>query len=323
MYDLHSPYDWDVGPKIANYFRGRKQPLLPEAPSPTVRRRELGALLRALRNEKGLTVEQVAERLLCSPSKVSRMETGHSAPSLRDIRDLLEIYGVTSEEERERLKQLAREGKRTGWWQGYDLDYFATYVGLEAEAVRIKYYQSTIVPGLMQTPEYARAMHEVGIPKIAPERIAELIEVRLTRQRLLVQDPPVHLDVVVDEAVLHRAVGGPTVMRAQLDRLIAMSNQPNVTMQVIAYSVGAHPAMDSTFNILEFPGSVASVVYVEGLVGWIYVERPQDISRYQQVFDYLRTVALSPQESIKLLTRVRAKYNNSAILTAPGSILAE
>jgi transcriptional regulator with XRE-family HTH domain len=290
---------------------------VPEVRSPTVRRRELGALLRALRNEKRLTVEQVAERLLCSPSKVSRMETGHGVATPRDIRDLCDFYGVTEDAERERMMQLAREGKQTGWWQGYDLDYFATYVGLEAEAVGIKYYQSTIVPGLLQTPDYARAMYEAGVPKFTPERIDEHIEVRLRRQRLLAQNPPLRLDVILDEAVLHRVVGGPAVMRAQLERLIEVSKRPNVTMQVIPYSAGAHPAMDSTFNILEFTGSVPSVVYVEGLVGWIYVERPQDIDRYQQVFEHLRTVALSPQGSIELLARIDAGYNNPAILAAP------
>jgi transcriptional regulator with XRE-family HTH domain len=288
--------------------------------SPTVRRRELGALLRALRNERGLTVEQVAASLLCSPSKVSRMETGHGAATPRDIRDLCELYEVTSEAKRDQLMSLARAGKLSGWWQGYDLDYFATYVGLEAEASRISYFQSTIVPGLLQTPAYARAMHEAGIPEISPERIDQLIEVRLTRQRLLVHEPPVRLDAVLDEAVLHRLVGGAEVMAGQLDQLIELSRKPNVCMQVIPYSAGAHPAMDSTFNILDFAGAVSSVVYVEGLVGWIYVERPADVNRYQQVFEHLRNVALSPQESIELIARVGAGYDNPAILASPGDI---
>jgi len=291
---------------------------VPEVRSPTVRRRELGALLRALRIQKGFTVEQAAGRLLFSMSKLSRMETGHGVAAPRDIRDLCDLYGVTDEAERDHLMALAREGKQTGWWQSYDLDYFATYVGLEAEAVAIKYYQSAIVPGLMQTPGYARAMHEANIPEFTPERMEQLIEVRLTRQRLLVQNPPVRLEVVLDEAVLHRLVGGPAVMGAQLDRLIELSGQPNVTVQVIPYSVGAHPAMDSTFNILEFTSSVPSVVYVEGLVGWIYVERRQDVERYQQVFEHLRIVALTPQESIELIARIGAGYKNPAILAVPG-----
>lgn len=289
-----------------------------EVRSPTVRRRELGALLRALRNEKGLTVEQVATSLMCSPSKVSRMETGHGAATPRDIRDLCNLYGVTGEAERDQLMSLAREGKRAGWWQGYDLDYFATYVGLEAEATGIRYFQSTIVPGLMQTPAYARAMHEAGIPKFTPERIDQLIEVRLTRQRVLVRKPPVRLEVILDEAVLHRLVGGAEVMKGQLDRLIEMSNQPNVSIQVIPYSAGAHPAMDSTFNILEFAGPVSSVVYVEGLVGWIYVERSPDVDRYRQVFEHLRTVASAPRESVELIARVGAGYDHPAVLASPG-----
>jgi len=277
---------------------------VPEVRSPTVRRRELGALLRALRVQKGLTVEQAAERLLFSMSKLSRIETGHGAATSRDIRDLCDLYDVTDEGERDQLMALAREGKQAGWWQSYDLDYFATYVGLEAEAVSIDYYQTAIVPGLLQTPGYARAMHEAGVPAFTPERIDELIEVRLMRQRRLVQDPPVRLDVVLDEAVLHRVVGGSAVMSAQLDRLIVSSHQPNVTVQVIPYSAGAHPAMDSTFNILEFASPVTSVVYVEGLVGWVYVERQPDIQRYQQVFEHLRKVALSPKETTELMMGV-------------------
>lgn len=156
----------------------------------------------------------------------------------------------------------------------------------------------------MQTPDYARAMHQAGVPPFSPERIDELIEVRLKRQKLLTQDTPIRLDAVLDEAVLHRLVGGAAVMSAQLNQLIVLSSEPNVTIQVIPYSVGAHPAMDSTFNILEFAGSLASVVYVEGLVGWIYVERPPDVARYQHVFEYLRGVSLNPKESIELMMGV-------------------
>lgn len=284
---------------------------MPEVRSPTVRRRELGALLRKLRTDKGLTVEQAAERLLFSMSKLSRMETGHGIATPRDIRDLCDLYKVTDQAERDRLMSLAREGKQAGWWQGYDLDYFGTYVGLEAAAVEIRYYQSGIVPGLLQTAEYARAMHAAGIPKITPERTEKLIEVRLMRQRLLDQDPPLRLDVILDEAVLHREVGGAAVMRAQLDWLVKMSKRPSITTRVIPYSAGAHPAMDSTFNILAFAGSVPDVVYVEGLVGWIYVERPQDVVRYQEVFEHLRTVALTPRETGDLLLEISEEHDNS------------
>jgi transcriptional regulator with XRE-family HTH domain len=290
----------------------RKRPSVAEVRSPTLRRRELGALLRSLRLERGLTVEQVAEQLLCSPSKVSRMETGHRGAALRDIRDLCDLYGVSNPAQRERMTRLAAEGKQQGWWQPYELE-FATYVGLEAAATSLSYFQSSIVPGLLQTPEYARAMHEADLAEeYTPERIEEHVEVRMRRQNLLTrEDPPLQLSVVLDEAVLHRAVGGPAVMGAQLDRLIEAAKLPNVTIQVIPYATGAHPAMDSMFDILDFGNTAPNVVYVEGLMGFIYVERPEDINRYRKVFEHLRTVALTPQESAELMAKARAQYKGA------------
>ena len=281
---------------------------MPEVRSPTVRRRELGTLLRKLRTQKGLTVEQAAERLMFSMSKLSRIETGHGVATPRDIRDLCELYEVTGEAERERLMSLAREGKQPGWWQSYELNQFADYVGLEAAAVSIRRYQSTVIPGLLQTRDYARIVHEVMIPKLTRERIDEFVEVRMTRQRLLTQNPAPRFWVVLDEAALHRLVGGRQVMSAQLDRLIEVTDLPNVTMQIIPYEAGAHPAMDSTFSMLDFDGSVPSVVYVEGLVGWIYVDSPQDLARYQQVFECLCAMALTPQASVELVARVGAQH---------------
>ena len=186
---------------------------MPEVRSPTLRRRELGALLRALRLEQGLTVDQVAERLLCSPSKVSRMETGQRGATARDLRDLCDLYGVTDQRERDRMARLAAEAKQSGWWQSYELDYFATYVGLEAAATSLYYFQSSIVPGLLQTVDYAKAMYERALPsEYSPGRADQLIEVRLRRQELLTRDPPLRVLVIFDEAVLHREVGGPAVM---------------------------------------------------------------------------------------------------------------
>jgi transcriptional regulator with XRE-family HTH domain len=288
---------------------------VPEVRSPTVRRRELGALLRALRIQKGFTVEQAAGRLLFSMSKLSRMETGHGVATPRDIRDLCDLYGVTDEAERERMMQLARESKQQGWWQSYDLD-FDTYVGLEADAIAIRRYQSTIIPGLLQTRDYARVVHEVVIPRLSRERVDELVEVRMMRQQLLTQNPAPGFWVVLDEAVLHRVVGGPVVMSAQLDRLIEVTKLPNVTIQIVPYDAGAHPAMDSAFSMLDFASSVASVVYVEGLVGWIYVDNPRDLVRYRQVFERLCAIALTPQESIELIARVGAQHKGASTLRA-------
>lgn len=283
-----------------------------EVRSPTLRRRELGARLRALRNGRGLTVDQVAAELLCSPSKVSRMETGQRGATARDIRDLCDLYQVNDTAQREHLTRLAAEGKQQGWWQPYELD-FGTYVGLEEAALSISCFQSTIVTGLLQTTEYARAVHEVAYIDLTSERIDELVEVRTRRQRILTREPPLHLQVVFDEAVLHRQVGGPGVMAGQLEHLVELAQLPQVTLQVISYDFGAHPAMESNFGILELGESASNVVYVEGLAGWFYLERPQDLDRYDGVFKRLRSMALSPQESVELIRGIGAVHNAAAI----------
>jgi len=283
-------------------FLRKDATFVPGVRSPTVRRRELGALLRKLRAEKGLTVEQAAERLLFSMSKLSRMETGHGIATPRDIRDLCDLYGVADETERERLLQLAREGKQQGWWQDYDLPY-STYVGLEEEAASIKIYDSAVVPGLLQTAEYARALHEASMPKYdASKRI-------LTRY-----DPPT-LHAILDEAVIRRAVGGRAVMQAQLARVMEAAEMSNVTIQVIPYEAGAHPALDSVFTILEFASTAPDVVYIEGLIGYIYLEQPRDSSRYNQVFDRLSAVALSPERSIAFLAEAVKQHKISKSIT--------
>jgi transcriptional regulator with XRE-family HTH domain len=317
MYDLHSPDHWDLWPVIVSDSRGKKRPSVPEVRSPTVRRRELGALLRALRNQKGLTVDQVADRLLCSPSKVSRMETGHSVATPRDIRDLCVLYEVTDQAERDRLMTLARESKQQAWWQSYDLGY-ATYVGLEAEAVAISDFQSSVVPGLLQTADYARAGHEGTMPRLRPDQIEMLIEAKLTRQRILAQDNPTRFIAVLDEAVLHRVVGGLRVMESQLERLIEAARLPNVTLQVIPFSVGAHPGLESNFNILQLPPPTPGIVYVEGLVGSIYLERSDDLERYREVFESLQTIALSPKDTMDAIVAIKAWFEE--LKTAPGDL---
>lgn len=261
-----------------------------------------------------MTVEQVAEQLLCSPSKVSRMETGQRGVTLRDVRDLCRIYNVTDEAQADRLASLAREGKQQGWWQSYELDYFATYVGLEEAATTLLGYQSSIVHGLLQTVDYARAMYRAGLPaEFTLERAEELIKVRLRRQEVLRRNSPLRLSVIFDEAVLHRVVGGPEVMGAQLDHLVEVSSLSNVTLGVIPYGAGAHPAMDNAFSIMSFANVAPSVVYVEGLMGWLYIERPQEIERYKQVFEYLRAMALGEEDTIELIREIRARYSGAPI----------
>jgi hypothetical protein len=172
-------------------------------------------------------------------------------------------------------------------------------VGLETEAALIKDYQSTSVPGLLQIADYALCIQEAAVPKLAPERFDEQLEVKRRRQKRLTQEVPLRFTAVLDEAVLHRVIGGLRVMGAQLDRLIEAADTPNATLQVIPHSAGAYPAMDSIFIILEFASPMPSVVYVEGLEWSLYMDRPKDIERHQQVFDYLRAMALNPKESIE------------------------
>jgi transcriptional regulator with XRE-family HTH domain len=282
---------------------------LPEVRSPTVRRRELGALLRALRNEKGLTVEQVADRLLCSASKVSRMETGHGIATSRDIRDLCVLYDVT-DAERDRMMTLAREGKRRAWWQSYDLAY-ASYVGLEEEAVAISAFQSSVVHGLLHTADYARANHESSMPRLSPQQIELQIEAKLTRQRILTQANPPSFAVVLDEAALHRLIGGRQVMAAQLAKILDVSALPNVRVQVLPYERGAHPAMESNFTILQLPDPTPGVVFVEGLIGSTYLERAEDLKRYHDIFGELQSIALNPQDTAGLIAKRMRGYRDS------------
>lgn len=280
--------------------------------SPVVRRRELGALLRDLRLEAGLTVEQVAEALMVSPSKVSRLETGQRGASPRDVRDLCNLYELTDEEERQHLADLAKASRRPAWWQQYSLPY-AQYVGLEAEALRISDFESGAFPGLLQTPEYARAIHESAMPKLDAELIEERVEVRAARQAILTRSkpPPPSLHAIIDEAALHRAVGGAAVMVAQIHHVIEACQRPNVSVQVVPFGVGAYPGIDSTFTLLEFEDPVPGVVYVEGLVGHLYLERPADVQRYGQVFDRLRSISLSEQKSLEEMARMSAVYQQA------------
>jgi transcriptional regulator with XRE-family HTH domain len=312
MYDWHSPKDWDVWVRImANSvdFLRKDATSVPEVRSPTVRRRELGALLRRLRTENGLTVEQAAERLMVSASKLSRMETGHGIATPRDIRDLCDLYGVT-DAERDHMMNLAREGKQQAWWQSYDLGY-ATYVGLEAEAVAISAFQSSVVHGLLQTADYARAGHEGAMPRYAPDQIEMQIEAKLTRQRILTKSNPPHFAVVLDEAALHRMTGGHRIMAAQLARILELAAQPNIVVQVLPYELGAHPAVESNFTILELPSPTLGIVFVEGLIGSVYLERPEDLQRYREIFDRLQSIALSPKDTVDLIAGLKHSYRNN------------
>lgn len=276
--------------------------------SPTVRRRELGARLRALRTAAGLTVDDVAGRMEVSPAKISRIETGARGVSVADIRFLCDLYQV-SVEERDRLLNLARESKRRSWWQQHGLpESLATYIGLEDAAVTIHQYETSIVPPLLQTEQYAHAL-TAGVGFDAPtEQVDQLVLARMTRQEILTAERAPQLWAVIDEAALHRIVGGVEVMRDQLAALSERSRARNVTLQVIPYQAGAHPGVNSSFIILQLE-EVQDVVYVEGLIGNFYLQSPADLARYRRTFDELRAVALGPQESRKLIQAVAGRLD--------------
>ena len=276
--------------------------------NPTLRRRELGFLLRQLRTERGLSVDDVTKRLLFSATKLSRLETGRARASPRDIRDLCVLYEVTDPAERERLMSLAREGKQRAWWQEFALPY-ATYVGLEAEARSLSDYNTDVVTGLLQVDGYARAILEVADPPLDSAAIEQRAEARIKRQALLEQDAGPVLHCILDEGALHRPVGGPAVMRDQLARIVEVAALPKVTFQLIPLTVGAHPALDSTFVIVQFDEPMINdVVYVEGVVGNIYMENDTDLVRYKRIFSRLSSIALSQADSIALVTRISESY---------------
>ena len=274
--------------------------------SPTVRQRELGMRLRQLRTEKGLTVEDVAGRLLCSATKVSRAETGARRPTLRDVRDLCQIYEVDDETSAELMK-LARQAREPGWWMAYDdRTLFSPFVGMEQDATAITCFGMYFVPALLQTEDYAREIIKGIVPKIGPDILRQRVEARMRRQQLLDQPKPPRYRALLDEAVLHRQVGGPAVMKAQLEKLLLLIQEEKATIQVIPFDVGAHAAADSNFDYLEFDGSpLPGLVFVESLVIQLYLDRPDQLKRYAEALEYLRDEALSPRDSAKRIEDIR------------------
>lgn len=273
--------------------------------SPTIRQRELGMRLRELRTAKGLTVEDVAELLLCSPTKVSRAETGARRATLRDVRDLCGIYGVDAETSAE-LMELAREARQQGWWMKYDDLKISPLIGMEQAATAITYFGSYWAPALLQTEDYARAIIKGIAPKISEDVLAQRVEARMMRQKLLYEARPPKYRALIDEAVLHRQVGGRAVMKAQLDKILSLVREERAAVQIIPFEVGAYGAAESNFVYLEFADTrLPDLVYVEGLATQLYLERPDELERYREALDYLRDEALNPRDSAKKMEKIR------------------
>ncbi|MBC9718456.1 helix-turn-helix domain-containing protein [Streptomyces sp. TRM66268-LWL] len=274
------------------------------ASGPTVRGRQLGSELRRLREQAGKKIEDVAEHLECSMSKISRVETGKAPIKARDVRDLLHWFGVEDEAQVEAVMQIHKDAQQQGWWAHYEEvlpSGMATYAGLESDARILRSYEPIFVHGLLQTEDYAKAVIGAVRPSEL-EEIERLVRFRKERQeRLTSKSNPLDLWVVVEEAALRRPVGGKEAMRAQIEYLIEQVALPNVTMQIMPTAKGAHIAMAGTFSLLEFEPQTPTVVYVDSIAGNVYLEKERDVRKFIQTFDLVRAAAPDPQETPAIL----------------------
>jgi transcriptional regulator with XRE-family HTH domain len=282
---------------------------MPARSSPTVKRRRLAAELRRYREAAGLTIDEVAERLEWSTAKISRAENARVTVLPRDVKFLLSTYGLSDHDDVwDVLLTLARESRQRGWWQQYGEaipGWFEVYVGLEAEAATVHGYDPEFVPGLLQTEEYARAIHRAALVNATDDEIEQRVKVRMARQRLLTSDDAPQIWLILNEAVIRREVGGRAVMREQLERLTEASKLTNITLQVVPFDAGAHPAMDGGFSLLGFPEPAdPNIVYIEYHTGALYLEKTQEVTRYTMAFDHLRASALPVAASRALIARV-------------------
>ena len=277
---------------------------MPQNQGPGVRRRVLASALTQLREEAGLDFDDVVENLGYSKSKISRIESAYTGVSIVDTRALAELYGATPEKTAWLLR-LAKVAKKRGWWHVYGdvlFDWFSEYVVLESEAVAIDTFEIDLIPGLFQTPAYARWVMRARTPDATDEVLHKRVELRQTRQRR-VEDGSLSVWAILDEATLHRLVGGRDVHEEQLAHLLKLAELPNVTLQVLPFGKGQHMAMGTAFTLLKFV-DFPSVVYIDNLTGGLYLDEAAEVERYSLVLDHLRATALDPQESVALIRRV-------------------
>ena len=272
---------------------------------PTVRQRRLAQALRELRHEAGLTQDAVGARMGWHTSKLFRLENARSPRvDWLDVKELMDLYGVRSPH-REALIQLAKDARMMGWWTPYRDVFTGSYVALEDEASAMRLYCPELVPGLLQTEAYARAVIRAVRPGYEEESVERRVAARLTRQKVLLgRASPPDLVVVLNEAVLRRLVGDRYVMAAQLEALQAAARQRRVVLQVLPFSAGAHASLEGGFVLIQFPGEAdPDVVYVEGIMGDLYLESIEEVKRYQSAFDRIQAVALNPQETLTLVDK--------------------
>jgi transcriptional regulator with XRE-family HTH domain len=263
----------------------------------------------SLRTERGLSVEEVAERLLCPPSKIRRLEAAANLPTESDLRDLRTLFKL-DDATADQLTKLAREANQNGWWADYQ-DLGVPYIGLEQHASSITSYTMQYLPALLQTEEYARAIIRAIAPQIAPKILEERTEARLRRQHILNTSNPPRYEVLLDEAVLRRPTGGRTVMHEQLDKVLAMIQTHKVNLRIVPFKRGASVAQDSNFVLLQFnePGP-SPVVYIEGLAAYHLLESKHDVDRYLEETKRLNHLALDHGDSVDLIEQVRDTYRD-------------
>jgi transcriptional regulator with XRE-family HTH domain len=275
------------------------------ADTPPVRRRLLGASLRRFREKADYTLDDAARVLECDRSKISRIETGQRGIRPKELRELLAEYGV-DQRRIDAFQILARQANQTGWWQSYShvmSDAYQDFISLEASARSISTYEAQLVPGLLQTEDYARAIAAASLVGESQEEREQFVQARITRQNVLARDAPLQLWAILSEGALRQQVGGPQVMSAQLRYLIEVStSRPNVNLQVLPFAVGAHAATSGPFVIMKFPETAdLGVVYLEGQTGGTYLESADEAARYTLVFEHLRASALSTTATVRLI----------------------
>jgi len=273
--------------------------------STTVRRLLVGSRLRRLREAQGISREDAGYVIRASESKMSRLELGRVSFKERDIADLLVHYGVTDPIERDAFLAMARAANEPGWWREYEdvtPGWFANYIGLEEAAAGIRSYEVQFIPGLLQTPAYARAVIASAVPPPTERDVARAVELRATRQRVLTRAKPPHLWIVLDEAALRRPVGDADVTRGQLRHLIDLTRSPRLALQVLPLRYGAHAAAGGAFSILRFADpDLADVVYLEQLVSALYLDKTEHVDRYTEVLNRLSVESLTPQDTVAFL----------------------
>jgi transcriptional regulator with XRE-family HTH domain len=265
----------------------------------------LARQLQALREKAGMTYEQAAEAIYSSPWTIRRMERAEGGLKILTVKSLLMAYGITDVREIDAFLALARDASKPGWWHNYDdvlPSWFRTAVGLEESASLIRSYQPQVVPGLLQTEGYIKAITAASFPAATEEETERRVALRLARQELLHRPDPPEYWVVMDETVLRRSIGGQRVMREQLAYLIEAIRQPKVTIQVIPFAAGWHPALYGMFNVYRFPAQeLPDVVYSESLTGAFYLSKPEEAARYTEALDQMCAQAASPEQTIAIL----------------------